>query len=114
MLQRNRIALWDVLESAERIGSPDSAIRNPTANSFEKLFDLFRDIKTIAFNGQKARALFRRHVVKPGLLSEARFTMLDLPSSSPLYTIPFEKKLAVWHELLGPHFQARHQNLREK
>ncbi len=114
MLKRNRIALWDVLESAERIGSPDSAIRNPTANSFENLFESFPGIKTIAFNGQKARALFHRHIVKPGLVSEARFTMLDLPSSSPLHTIPFEEKLAVWRELLGPHFQARHQNLRAK
>jgi TDG/mug DNA glycosylase family protein len=114
MLQRNGIALWDVLESAERIGSPDSAIRNPTANSFEKLFDLFRNIEAIAFNGQKAQALFRRYVLKPRIVMEARFAMFELPSSSPLHTIPFEEKLVVWRERLGPYLRARRQNLRAK
>jgi hypoxanthine-DNA glycosylase len=114
MLQRNGIAIWDVLESAERIGSPDSAIRNPTANSFEKLFHRFRNIEAVAFNGQKAETLFHRYVLKPGIVTKGRFAMLELPSSSPLYTIPFEKKLAVWRERLGPYLPARRQNLRAK
>ncbi|HVZ03569.1 DNA-deoxyinosine glycosylase [Hyphomicrobium sp.] len=107
LLQRNRCALWDVLEKAERIGSSDAAIRNPTANPFATFFSDYPEIKTIAFNGQKARDLFRRHVVKPGLVSEHDFTMLDLPSSSPLYTRPLEEKLAVWREKLAPVIMAR-------
>jgi len=102
LLQRNRCALWDVLESAERIGSSDSAIRNPVANPFAMFFSDHAKIKTIAFNGQKARELFRRHVVKPGLVSESDFTTIDLPSSSPLYTKTLEEKLAVWREKLVP------------
>ncbi len=39
MLRRNRIALWDVLHSAERIGSLDSAIKNPVPNDIAKLLD---------------------------------------------------------------------------
>ncbi len=42
LLKRNRFALWDVLESAERVGSLDSAIRNPTANEFAKFFAAIR------------------------------------------------------------------------
>jgi hypothetical protein len=45
--------------------------------------------------------------VKPGLGSEHDFTMLDLPSSSPLYTRPLEEKLAVWREKLAPVIMAR-------
>src|SRR5262245_54668581 len=38
LLTANQWALWDVLEGAERIGSSDAAIRNPTANAFAELF----------------------------------------------------------------------------
>lgn len=58
LLQINRWAVWDVLEGAERIGSSDAAIRNPTANAFGKYFAANSAIEAIAFNGQKARDLF--------------------------------------------------------
>lgn len=103
LLKRNRCALWDVLESAERIGSSDAAIRNPTVNRFSDFFAEYPNITTIAFNGQKARALFRRHAVKPGYVAEEAFTMIDLPSSSPLHTKSLEDKLGIWREkLLSP------------
>jgi hypoxanthine-DNA glycosylase len=102
LLERNRCALWDVLESAERIGSSDAAIRNPTANPFTRFFADYPKIRTIAFNGQKARELFRRYVVKPGYVSEGKFATIDLPSSSPLYTKTLEDKLAVWRAKLAP------------
>ena len=100
-LKRHHFALWDVLEGAERIGSSDAAIRNPTANAFGELFAAYPSIRTIAFNGQKARDLFRRFVVKPGVVSERDFAMIDLPSSSPLYTKSFDEKLAVWQTQLS-------------
>lgn len=101
LLIRNGCALWDVLESAERIGSSDSAIRNPVVNAFEEFFAGNPGIKTIAFNGQKAAALFRRYIVRQGIVSEEDFTMLALPSSSPLYTKPFDFKLAAWRAVLS-------------
>lgn len=101
LLKRNRCALWDVLESAERVGSSDAAIRNPTVNPFNEFFADYPDIKTIAFNGQKARELFRRYVVKSGQVSEQDFMTIDLPSSSPLYTKSLEEKLAVWKAKLA-------------
>jgi TDG/mug DNA glycosylase family protein len=107
MLKANRWALWDVLEGAERIGSSDAAIRNPTVNAFGDFFAAHPGIKTVAFNGQKARDLFRRYVLKPGIIAEDRLTTIDLPSSSPLYTIPFETKLAVWRANLKDFLPAR-------
>jgi hypoxanthine-DNA glycosylase len=100
LLKRNRCALWDVLECAERAGSSDAAIREPVANPFDAFFASHPNIKTIAFNGQTARNLFRRHIVRRGLISEQNFTMLDLPSSSPLYTKPLQEKFAVWRAVL--------------
>jgi hypoxanthine-DNA glycosylase len=114
MLQRNRIALWDVIEGAERIGSSDAAIRNPTPNAFGALFAAHPTIEAIAFNGQKAHELFRRYVVKPGIIGDDRFTAIDLPSSSPLYTIPFEEKLVVWRRKLNPYLNTHPQKRRAK
>lgn len=114
LLKDNRWALWDVLEGAERIGSSDAAIRNPTVNAFGDFFATHPGIKTVAFNGQKARDLFRRYVVKPGIVSENRFSAIDLPSSSPLYTKSFEEKLALWRAKLDAYLPASRQNRRAK
>jgi hypoxanthine-DNA glycosylase len=100
LIKRNRCALWDVLECAERDGSSDAAIQAPIANPFGAFFADYPNIMTIAFNGQTARNLFRRYVVKPGLVSEQALTMLDLPSSSPLYTKPLQEKLVIWRAVL--------------
>jgi hypoxanthine-DNA glycosylase len=114
LLHMNRWALWDVLHGAERIGSSDAAIRNPTANAFDDFLAAHPTIKTIAFNGQKARDLFRRHVVKPGIFAEDAFAMIALPSSSPLYTKSFEEKLGIWRMKLSACAPAARQNHRAK
>ena len=36
-LLRNKIALWDVIESCDITGSSDSSIKNVTANDFSKI-----------------------------------------------------------------------------
>ncbi|RUP07932.1 DNA-deoxyinosine glycosylase [Hyphomicrobium sp.] len=107
LLNVNRWAVWDVLEGAERIGSADAAIRNPAANAFGAYFAANPEIRAIAFNGQKARTLFRRFVIKPGIVAENDFAMIALPSSSPLYTKTLDEKLAVWREKLAPHTEPR-------
>lgn len=114
LLHLNRWALWDVLEGAERIGSSDAAIRNPRANDFAAFFASRPDIEAIAFNGQKARDLFRRYILRPGLVNGDRFTAIELPSSSPLYTIPFDQKLALWREKLAAYVPTSPQNRRAK
>lgn len=114
LLHVNKWALWDVLEGAERIGSSDAAIRNPTVNAFGGFFAVYPAITTVAFNGQKARDLFRRYIVKPGLVRQDRFTAIELPSSSPLYTIAFEEKLKLWQARLEAFLPAQNQNRRAK
>ncbi|RUO98448.1 DNA-deoxyinosine glycosylase [Hyphomicrobium sp.] len=101
LMHAHRWALWDVLAGAERIGSSDAAIRNPSVNDFATFFAANPTIEAVAFNGQKAHDLFRRHVVKAGMVDGARFTTIQLPSSSPLHTIPFEEKLDAWRTSLS-------------
>ncbi|MBS0252385.1 MAG: DNA-deoxyinosine glycosylase, partial [Proteobacteria bacterium] len=95
-------------------GSSDAAIRNPMVNDFGDFFATNTSIEAVAFNGQKARDLFRRYIVKPGIVGEDRFTAIDLPSSSPLHTIPFEEKLKVWRAKLGMYLPSSGQNRRAK
>ncbi len=117
LLEINRWAVWDVLEGAERIGSSDAAIKNPVANAFDAFFAANAEIRAIAFNGQKARDLFRRFVLKPGIVAADDFTMLELPSSSPLYTKTLDEKLSLWRDRLAPYARPvthKRQELRVK
>ena len=100
LLRRNNVVVWDVLHSAERIGSSDSAIRNAIPNKFEAFFDDHQHIRAIAFNGQKAHAMFHKCVV-PSLLAQRHIRAAVLPSTSPAYTLSFEKKVAVWRAFLN-------------
>jgi TDG/mug DNA glycosylase family protein len=107
LLKRCGFALWDVLLSAERIGSLDSAIRNARPNRFAPLFRDYPDIATIAFNGQKAHALFRQHVAHDRSTAKRDLRLLVLPSTSPTYVRPFEEKLAAWRGALLQEFRAK-------
>ena len=93
MLIRNRIALWDTVGSCEREGSLDSAIRGAEANDFEMLFSACPCIKHVFFNGAAAHQLFVRMV---GLDGRRKYRYFRLPSTSPAYTISYEKKLSAW------------------
>lgn len=60
-LLKNKIALWDVLSQANRIGSLDSAIKNEKPNEIESLIETYPNIKKIIFNGSKSEQLFKRY-----------------------------------------------------
>ncbi|WP_025135509.1 DNA-deoxyinosine glycosylase [Achromobacter sp. DH1f] len=101
-LQHARIALWDVLQTCERPGSLDAAIRLDTLvpNDFAAFFQAHPHVVRICFNGTKAAALYRRHVL-PQLACGRSLQYLDLPSTSPAHAAArFEEKLAVWREAL--------------
>jgi hypoxanthine-DNA glycosylase len=68
ILTANRIALWDVLEAANRPGSLDSSIvgESARANDFANFFGEHARIRRVYFNGRKAEDLYRRQVL-PGL-----------------------------------------------
>ena len=98
LLERHDIALWDVLESCEREGSLDSAIREPAVNDFGKLFDRCPKIDRVLFNGDTAERLFLKH----GAAFLAGREWARMPSTSPAYTLSYERKLALWRQALRP------------
>ena len=99
-LQAAGVALWDVLQACERPGSPDADIRGDTlvANDFAAFLERHPGIVRVCFNGAKAAAMYRRHVL-PGLAVPLEY--MDLPSTSPAHAAAsFEHKLAAWGRAL--------------
>lgn len=89
------IGLWDVIAEAERPGSLDAAIRNESHNALAELTSTLPKLRAIAFNGGTAAKLGRRQ-----LKGRADLPMLvDLPSSSPAYTLALADKLLAWSAL---------------
>ncbi|CAM3443856.1 DNA-deoxyinosine glycosylase [Flavobacterium chungbukense] len=92
LLIKNKIALWDVLQFCDRIGSLDSAIKNEIANDFEKFLQLHPQISTIFFNGQKAASFFKKYVHL-----NKDYQTFTLPSTSPANaSMTFQSKLEQW------------------
>jgi hypoxanthine-DNA glycosylase len=82
MLARHRIALWDVVHSANRKGSADAEIMNEVPNDLVEFIHRHPSIHTIAFNGKGrkgAERLFLRYF--KGEIIVSRF--LTLLSTSP-------------------------------
>lgn len=90
------IGLWDVIASAERSGSLDSAIRSPEAADLRGLVARLPDLQSIAFNGATAARLGSR-ILQP---CADHLSLLTLPSSSPAHAKPLAEKLESW-ELLS-------------
>lgn len=92
LLLKNKIALWDVLQYCDRVGSLDSAIKNEIANDFETFLKQHPKINTILFNGQKAAAFFKKYVHL-----KKDYNLIILPSTSPANAgISFQSKLDQW------------------
>jgi len=85
------VGLWDAIASAKRTGSLDAAIRHAEAADLNRLIDDLPELRAIAFNGATAA----RHG-RLGLTPRARMDLIDLPSSSPAYTLPLAEKAAAW------------------
>jgi hypoxanthine-DNA glycosylase len=104
-LETHGIALWDVLERAERHGSLDSNIRNETPNDFRVLFAQLPQLRTIALNGSKAATAFVRHVQPRCEKQIAAMRVLALPSTSPVPSRKFlnvDAKLELWRVIAAP------------
>lgn len=103
LLLRNRIALWDVLQSCTRSSSLDADIDEASIipNDFVAFFARHPDVGRVFFNGAKAEAAYMRHV-KPALPRE--FDGLEycrLPSTSPANaSFSLEQKLEAWRKVL--------------
>jgi len=88
------VGLWDVISSAHRPGSLDTAIRDVEAADLNRLIETLPALRAIAFNGGTAARIGRR-----GLGLRAGLALIDLPSSSPAYTRPLPEKAAAWSAL---------------
>ena len=96
ILLKHNVALWDVLQFCDRIGSLDSAIKNEISNDFNSFLKNHPNIKTIVFNGQKAAALFKKNVQL-----NKKYNLITLPSTSPANAgRTFESKLNEWKTIL--------------
>lgn len=99
-LRARGIGLWDVLQSCERQGSLDSAIRAEQPNDFASLLQQQSGIRALAFNGAKAAQSFRK-LVLPRLQTQPLPALLNLPSTSPAHaSVSCAEKLAAWAEVL--------------
>jgi len=81
------IAIWDVLKTCFRSSSLDSDIDDSsiTTNDFGAFYRAHPAIERVFFNGAKAEAVYRRHVL-PGLPAEYSGHRLQrLPSTSPAH-----------------------------
>jgi len=102
MLRAHGVGLWDVVRSASRSGSLDTAIRDHEPNALAELAATLPALVAIGFNGGAASKIGRR-----ALGPDPRWTLVSLPSSSPAHTLRFEAKLARWMTLqpfLAPGF----------
>lgn len=93
-VQAAGIGVWDVYATCEREGSLDSNIRLGVPNDLLQLRTLAPQLERICFNGQTA-GRFQRDLARMG------YAVSPLPSTSPAYTLSFEKKLAAWRAILG-------------
>jgi hypoxanthine-DNA glycosylase len=97
-LEARGIALWDVVGSARRRGSLDSAIRDEKHNPVLELIARTR-VRAVFFNGRKAAHSFARSCGAP----PADLAFTTLPSSSPANaSISWERKVAAWRCLARP------------
>jgi TDG/mug DNA glycosylase family protein len=99
-LLAHHIGLWDIIASCTRNGSLDSNIRAAGANDYAAVLDVASRLRRICFNGKTAAR------AQPQF-AQMGFDTLILPSSSPAYTLAFDKKLVAWRKIPLPSRNAR-------
>jgi hypoxanthine-DNA glycosylase len=96
LLLRTKIGIWDVVHTAIRKGSLDSAITGEEPNDLDSFISKHEKLRVIAFNGAKAKALFDKYFTKHDTIK-----YLSLPSTSPANTgISFQEICNEWMQIL--------------
>ncbi len=98
LIKEYNIALWDVLEFCERVGSLDSNIKNEKPNNFELFYTKYPNIKYVFFSSKNAAAYYERYV---GRKSHIVYEILPSPSGANA-TKSFNEKLDIWSEKILP------------
>lgn len=93
MLLLYHVAVWDVIESCDIIGSSDASIRNVVPADIGALSERTK-IQTIYTNGRKSESLYRKHIYP-----KIKIPAVALPSTSPANAaFSLEKLIKVWGE----------------
>jgi TDG/mug DNA glycosylase family protein len=88
------VGLWDTVAAATRRGSLDADIRLHAASDLVRLAATLPELRAIGFNGGTSARIGRRQLGPVEAID-----LVDLPSSSPAYTLAFDRKLAAWLKL---------------
>ena len=95
MLLANGIAIWDVVQSCDIIGSSDSSIKNVTPADLAVILEK-APVKTIFLNGGKAWELYQKYC--KGMTD---LPAVNLPSTSPANAAwSLDRLTEVWGEEL--------------
>jgi TDG/mug DNA glycosylase family protein len=101
ILQRQGVALWDVLKECFRVSALDSDIVEASivANDFADFFTRHPGIRHVFFNGSKAEQAFRKYAL-PTLAHLPPMELVRLPSTSPANaSIPMATRLQQWRAI---------------
>lgn len=92
LLLTHHIAVWDVIESCDIIGSSDSSIQNVVPMDLTRVLNIC-EIQQIYANGKTAARLFHKYT-EPIIHRD----IVELPSSSPANaTYSLERLIQVWN-----------------
>ena len=98
MLLANGIAIWDVIQSCDIIGSSDTSIKNVVPADISHIL-ANSSVKTIYGNGTKACQLYDRYI-----LPKTGMPIHKLPSTSPANAaFSMERLLQAWSAILDSH-----------
>lgn len=98
LLLQNQIALWDVLEYCERMGSLDSNIKNEKINDFKHFYKKYPNIKHVFFSSKNAAVYYDKYVRRREGIN---YETLPSPSGANA-SMPYSEKLKVWTEKIRP------------
>lgn len=95
MLLKHHIAVWDVVQSCDIVGSSDSSIKNVVPAKLSLILDHSRVSKIFA-NGDKACKLYQKYCQE-----DTKREIIKLPSTSPANAaFSLERLMRVWGELI--------------
>lgn len=101
-LLEHGIAVWDVIQSCEIVGSSDSSIKDAVANDLRVILNA-ADIRQIFVNGRKAEELYKKYIA-PEIGREA----VCLPSTSPANAAwSVERLVEQWKKVVSSELERR-------
>ncbi|MBE7002988.1 MAG: DNA-deoxyinosine glycosylase [Ruminococcaceae bacterium] len=100
LLLRNRVALWDTIESCEVAGASDASITGVAANDLRPILEA-ADIRAIFCNGAASKRWYDR-LLREKLGRDA----VQLPSTSPANAAwSLERLVEAWGERILPYLE---------